>query len=272
METKIEFYKDNLSVVILQDRKALGEKAADHAEKILIAKLKIKDELRVVFAAAPSQNEMLDSLTKKKTIDWSRITAFHMDEYIGLPQKSPQLFSQYLQNNIFSKVNFKNVHIINSQTVDIQKECDRYAELLQEKEIDLVCMGIGENGHIAFNDPPVADFNDPKVVKVVLLDDMCRQQQVNDGCFESFRDVPKSAITLTIPTLFSAQALSVVVPGTSKAEAVKQSIVDAISIQCPASILRRHKNAKLFIDQDAYSLLKDVKKQQPESLESVKEL
>lgn len=256
MNTLLEFNKDQLSVSLLRNRESLGGKAADFVEAYLIEALKQKHELRIVFAAAPSQNEMLDALTKKTTIDWSRIVAFHMDEYIGLPAESPQLFSRYLQEHLFSKVAFKAVHIIDSQAVDTEKECNRYAALLAEEKIDLVCMGIGENGHIAFNDPPVADFNDPLAVKIVQLDEKCRQQQVNDGCFVTIDDVPRYAVTLTIPTLFSSQALSVVVPGNTKAEAIKQALVDPISIQCPASIIRTHKNARLFIDNDSYSLLK----------------
>lgn len=240
----------------MHNRQSLGGKAADFVEEYLIDTLKHKDELRIVFAAAPSQNEMLDALTKKTTIDWSRIVAFHMDEYIGLPADAPQLFSRYLHDHLFSKVKFKSVHIIDSQAADTEKECERYAALLKEKQIDLVCMGIGENGHIAFNDPPVADFNDPKVVKIVQLDEKCRQQQVNDKCFVAISEVPKYAVTLTIPTLFGANALSVVVPGNTKAEAIKQALVDPISIQCPASIIRTHKNARLFIDNDSYSLLR----------------
>lgn len=256
MNTSIDFFKDHLAVSLLTDRKSLGEKAADHVEQYLLTTLKSKKEVRVIFAAAPSQNEMLDHLTKKTTIDWGRITAFHMDEYIGLPAQSPQLFSRYLHEHLFSKVTFKRVHIIDSHTAHVEKECERYSGLLNEETIDLVCMGIGENGHIAFNDPPVADFNDPKTVKVVKLDEKCRQQQVNDECFVRISDVPTHAVTLTIPALFSANALSVVVPGNTKAEAIKQALIDPISIQCPASIIRTHKNAKLFIDTDSYSLVR----------------
>ncbi len=256
MNTPIEFFKDQLAVSLLTNRTTLGENAADYVEQFLIKTMTVKNEVRVIFAAAPSQNEMLAHLVKKTTIDWSRVVAFHMDEYIGLPANAPQLFSRYLHDHLFSKVTFKAVHIIDSQAADTEKECTRYAALLKEQEIDLVCMGIGENGHIAFNDPPVADFNDPKIVKVVKLDEKCRQQQVNDGCFVRISDVPAYAVTLTIPALFSANALSVVVPGNTKAEAIKQALIDPISIQCPASIIRTHKNAKLFIDTDSYSLVR----------------
>jgi glucosamine-6-phosphate deaminase len=250
-----QFKVENLSVNIHNDRDSLGKAAADFVEDILLSGLKEKPRLRVVFAAAPSQNEMLKHLVSKKTIPWQRIVAFHMDEYLGLPSDAPQLFSRYLHENIFSQVSFYRVHILDSQASDVEHECSRYAELLRESEIDLVCMGIGENGHIAFNDPPVADFNDPKVVKVVELDERCRQQQVNDGCFATFNDVPRYAITLTIPTLMSAKVLSIVVPNKFKAEAVRDGLEGEISTECPATILRTHSYARLFLDTQSASLI-----------------
>jgi len=250
-----EFRVEKLSVSVYNDRNSLGKAAADSVEETLLEGLREKAQLRVVFAAAPSQNEMLGHLISKKGIPWQRITAFHMDEYLGLPGDAPQLFSKYLHDHLFSKVPFYRVHILDSQADDPGIECSRYAELLRESEIDLVCMGIGENGHIAFNDPPVADFNDPKVVKVVELDNRCRQQQVNDGCFATFSDVPRSAITLTVPTLMSAKVLSIVVPGKFKAEAVRGTLEGEISTACPATILRIHEYAKLFIDMESSSLL-----------------
>lgn len=248
------FQKDNLTVEVFQDRLSLGKSAAKYVESVILSQLKEKEDLRIIFAAAPSQNEMLEKLTSFKTIDWSRIIAFHMDEYIGLSKSAPQLFSNYLERNLFSKVNFKKVYKINSEVRNTEAECERYSSLLTEKEIDLVCMGIGENGHIAFNDPPVADFNDKKIVKVVELDAECRQQQVNDKCFRVLEEVPKYAITLTIPTLMSANVLSIVVPGKSKAIAIANTLCGKISTECPAAIVRKHKSTRLFIDKDSYSL------------------
>lgn len=249
------FTVDSLNVVIASDRMELGILAAKNVSKLIQNLLEIKDEIRMIFAAAPSQNEFLSELIKHQNIDWSRIIAFHMDEYIGLPSESNQLFSKYLADNIFSKVNFKKVHIINSQATNILEECERYEALIKEAQIDIVCMGIGENGHIAFNDPPVANFNDKKLVKIVELDDVCRQQQVNDGCFKHIDDVPKSAITLTIPALISGNHLSVTVPGKRKAKAVKDTLYGEISTNCPASILRTHPNSILYLDNDSASLL-----------------
>lgn len=249
------FNVDSLNVVIAGDRKELGILAAEQISNLMNSLLEIKDGIRMIFAAAPSQNEFLSELVKYKNIDWSRVTAFHMDEYIGLLPGSNQLFSKYLSDNIFSKVNFKNVHIINSQTGNNDKECTRYEILLKEDTIDIACMGIGENGHLAFNDPPVADFKDQKFVKIVELDLVSRKQQVNDGCFNNIDEVPKSAITITIPALMSGHHLSVSVPGFSKAEAVRNALYGDVSVECPASILRTHPNAILYLDNESASML-----------------
>ena len=250
-----KFNVDRLNVFIASDRNELGKISAKHVSDVIINLLEIKEELRIIFAAAPSQNEFLKELTAGSKIDWSRITAFHMDEYIGLPKDSPQLFSKYLEQNIFSKVNFKKVNIINSQASNIAMECERYEKLLKEQPIDIVCMGIGENGHIAFNDPPVADFNDKKFVKVVELDEPCKQQQVNDGCFNSIDEVPVNAITLTVPALMSGNLLAVMVAGNRKAVAVSNTLKSEISTKCPASILRTHPSAYLYIDKDSAGML-----------------
>ena len=228
----------------------MGIKAAESVAIKIKEILEKKPEVRMVFAAAPSQNEFLKALVNIKNIEWEKITAFHMDEYIGLEPDAEQLFSNYLKERIFDLVPFKKVNLINSAN-NPEEECKRYESLLIEKSIDIICMGIGENGHIAFNDPPVADFNDTKFVKVVELDEECRIQQVNDGCFPSFNSVPKKAITLTIPALMSGEFLSVVVPGIRKAPAVNQMLNGDIETNCPASILRNHKNAVMYLDRDS---------------------
>ncbi len=242
---------DGVRVMVASNRNEMGKRSAANVSKLIKKILQKKDEVRMIFAAAPSQDEFLDELVKDKSIDWSKIVAFHMDEYIGLNKDSEQLFSKYLMRNLFSKVNFKKVHIINSYSGEIYNECERYETLLKEKQIDIVCMGIGENGHIAFNDPPVADFKDKKFVKVVKLDEKCRQQQVNDGCFLRLSYVPSAAITLTIPALLSAAHLNIVVPGVRKAEAVRNTLYGVISTSCPASIIRKHKDAAMYIDIDS---------------------
>ena len=212
--------------------------------------------IRMVFAAAPSQNEFLQALVAAEGMDWSRVTAFHMDEYIGLTSASPQRFSQFLQERLFERVRPGKVHLIDcSSTVD--EECARYGKLLSEAPIDIICLGIGENGHIAFNDPPVADFNDEFIIKAVELDAACRQQQVNDGCFPDVPSVPTHALTLTISALMSGKHLFCIVPGPTKREAVSRTLHDPITTACPATILRTHPDCTMYVDHDSYGERKD---------------
>jgi len=246
-----DFFVDSLQVFTYETRQELGADAALMAEKEIIAMLQNRPELNIIFAAAPSQNEFLSELIKCAGINWRRIHAFHMDEYIGLPRDAPQKFSKYLKDHIFDRVKFKTVNLIDGSNPSPEDECIRYGNLLQSFPPDIVFMGIGENGHIAFNDPPVADFNDPKIVKIVDLDPVCRQQQVNDGCFPSLEQVPLRAITLTIPTLLQAGKIFCMVPGKTKANAVYNTLNLSISIDCPATILRTHKGARLFVDHDS---------------------
>ena len=178
-----------------------------------------------------------------------------MDEYIGLSADAPQGFGNFLKNAIFGRAPFKSVNYINISAPDAEKECERYAALLAANPTDIVVMGIGENGHIAFHDPPVADFADKKMVKPVQLDEVCRNQQVNDGCFATLNDVPKTAITLTVPTLFAGDYLFCIVPAKTKANAVRATIEGEIGEHCPATILRRHASAILYLDGDSSALL-----------------
>lgn len=244
--------KEHLKYSVHVNRDQMGKQAAAYAAEHIIHALEQKDEVRIIFAAAPSQDEMLFYLMNNERIDWSRIIAFHMDEYIGLPENSDQWFSNYLKKNISDKVNLKLFHFINGMNKEPNDEISRYVELLQTSGIDLVCLGIGENGHVAFNDPPVADFSDKEVMKVVELDEVCRQQQVNDGCFSTFNSVPTHALTLTIPTLLSADCLVCTVPGEAKRNAVAKVLNDPISTSCPATILRKHKNGTLFLDEKSF--------------------
>ncbi len=251
-----EFKKDKLQVKIFETRDLMGQDAAKDIAAVIRRLLAEKDEVNIIFAAAPSQNDTLGYLCSEKDIDWTRINAFHMDEYIGLPEGSPASFGQYLYDHVFGKVPFKSVNYINSTATDHQAECKRYTALLTENHPDMVLMGVGENGHIAFNDPGVASFNDSEAVKVVELDDVCRQQQVNDGCFATLDMVPKYALTLTVPTLFGADYLFCSVPAITKADAILEMLTtDQIDEHCPATILRRHDNAILYCDKDSASKL-----------------
>lgn len=205
------FYVDKLKVNICESRSKMGESAAITAGDKIKELLAKKDEINIIFAAAPSQNELLKTLTELDGIDWARVNAFHMDEYIGLPAEAPQGFGNFLKERLFSKLPFKSVSYLNGGATNIEAECKCYSALLAKNPPDIVFMGVGENGHIAFNDPPVADFNDTSMVKIVKLDEICRNQQVNDGCFSSIDLVPTHAMTLTIPTLFGADYLFCVV-------------------------------------------------------------
>jgi glucosamine-6-phosphate deaminase len=241
------FQKDSLKVRVYATREAMGQAAASDVATHLRQILAEQETARIVFAAAPSQNEFLAALRAMVHIPWQRIVAFHMDEYVGLPYDAPQRFGTFLRERIFD-LPFAEVNYLDGSAPDIQAECARYVALLQEAPLDIVCAGIGENGHMAFNDPHVADFDDPAWVKPVTLDDVCRQQQVNDGAFELIEQVPKQALTMTMPALMSARHLACVVPGPSKAAAVASTLQRPVDESCPATIMRRHADAVLYLD------------------------
>lgn len=241
---------------IFETRGLMGHNAANEIGNKLKGLLMLQIEVNIIFAAAPSQNEVLQSLTERKDIDWTKVNAFHMDEYIDLSADAPQGFGNFLKVGLFNKLPFKSVNYLNGNAEDKELECDRYSSLLKQYPADIVCMGIGENGHIAFNDPPVADFQDKKLVKVVLLDEACRQQQVNDGCFKLIGDVPIHALTLTIPALIKPPFIYCIVPGPTKSQAVFNTINQPIAERYPSTILRNHPNAILFLDKESASILR----------------
>lgn len=246
---------DKLVTNVYSDRRAMGAAAAKHAASIIRKLLQDKETVNVIFAAAPSQNEMLENFLKED-LDFTRINAFHMDEYVGLSIANPQSFATYLTEHVFSKAPFRSVNLIPA-TQEIDSACAAYSKLLQDNPPDVVCMGIGENGHIAFNDPPVADFQDPKLIKAVELDEICRMQQVHDKCFDTLDEVPKYALTLTVPTLVSAKHLVCTVPGATKAAAAKAMLTGPIGEACPATALRLHDDAVMFLDADSAKELVD---------------
>lgn len=230
------------------DRDRLGATAAHDIATALRASLQERERVRMIFASAPSQAETLSALTAAPGIDWRRVTAFHMDEYIGLPEDAPQRFGLWLKSHFFDHIDIDEVHLIDPSG---DPEAEAYAGLLHEGAIDFVCLGIGVNGHIAFNDPPLADFDDPLSVKTVTLDAVSRQQQVDDKCFDQLSDVPDRAITLTIPALLQARRLFCVVPGARKRDAVRAALTGPISTICPASILRTHPDCTLYLDAES---------------------
>lgn len=245
-----------LKVYTFENREELGLYAGKKAAARIKELQETPDKIvRMIFASAPSQQETLAYLREDEGIDWSRVVAFHMDEYVGIEKNHPQSFASFLEQNLFDQVNIGQVHFINGIAEDPQAECERYEALLKEAPIDIVCLGIGENAHIAFNEPHLADFADPHFVKLVDLDLTSRQQQVNDGCFLTLEEVPTHAITLTVPALFAGQSLYCMVPGSTKAAAVHATLNGEITTEIPSSILRTHPQVSLFIDKDSAAQL-----------------
>ena len=247
--------RDLLKVNIYDSRDEMGAAAAKDVKVAILRALGEKETINMIFAAAPSQNEVLYNLASDKEIPWGRVNAFHMDEYIGLDKNAPQGFGNFLNRAIFGIAPFKSVNYIDISATDAEAEASRYSELLRQNPVDIVVLGIGENGHIAFNDPPFADFEDKKLVKSVKLDEVCRNQQVNDGCFATIDDVPTHALTLTVPALMSGKELYCIVPAKTKAKAVALTLNGEITPDCPASVLRTHECARLYLDPDSSSLL-----------------
>ena len=245
-------------VEVFSNRPDAGLAAAIDVAFAIAARQTGADSARVVFAAAPSQDEFLAALVRHPSIDWSRVAAFHMDEYLGIGPDHPASFRRYLREHLFDLAGMGSgrLHLIPGEKSDQPlRVCLDYEEALRRDPPDIVCGGIGENGHLAFNDPPVADFLDPVWVKTVRLDEACRTQQVHDGCFARLLDVPTHAFTLTVPALMSAPVVSIVVLGPRKAEAVLATIRGPISESCPASVLRTHEGARIYLDRDSARLL-----------------
>ncbi len=243
-----EYIVDKLKVMVFASRTELGQRAGGDAADCIRKMLDKKNEINIMFAAAPSQNETLAALCQESRIDWKRINAYHMDEYVGLPTDHPAGFGNYLNRTIFDSLPFRSVNLIQGNADDPQGEALRYAGLLKDNPIDICLLGVGENGHLAFNDPPEADFYDPQLTRVVRLEQRCRQQQVHDGCFETMNDVPEYAVTVTIPGLMAAGFLFGSVPGSSKAEAVRDMLKGPVTPDCPAGILTVHEHAALYLD------------------------
>lgn len=243
--------KDSLVFRIFDTRAEGGSCAASEGAETIRKLLAEQAWVNIIFAAAPSQNDTLAALVAEPGIDWSRVRAFHMDEYVGFGREKEQSFGYYLREHIFGRVPFGEVHYLNGAAEDPEAECARYAALLTEYPTDIVFLGIGENAHIAFNDPWIADLNDPKMVKLVPLDEVCRQQQVHDGCFPTLADVPTHAFTLTVPALVGAKHLFCTVPCETKAEAVYRTATEPVSADTPATAMRRHPHAVMYCDADS---------------------
>lgn len=236
---------DNLDITIFKTRKEMGEKISYDVVNAIKTTLKKKDKVRMIFACAPSQEDFLKEFVKAD-IDWGRIESFHMDEYCNL-ENDKLGFAQFIKDNLTNLVPITNAHYIEPDEPEKRRA---YVTALTAEPIDIVCLGIGENGHLAFNDPGVADFNDSEILKEVELDDVCRQQQVNDGCFPTFNDVPKSAVTLTIPVLTAPTYTFCIVPGSTKKAILEKFIVSSVQDSIPCTILKYQKNCWIYTDQD----------------------
>jgi len=246
---------DSLPVRIYENQMELAQDVARIAHEYLTAVLKRKGAAAAILATGNSQIKFLEELMSIGGIDWSRITLFHMDEYLGIDVNHPASFRRYMRERVERRVKPKVFHYIAGDAVLPLDECSRYRRLLEAQLIDLCCLGIGENGHLAFNDPPVADFGDAHKVKLVRLDRACQQQQVNEGHFPNLEAVPQYAFTLTIPMLCSAEKMLCIAPEKRKANAVFDALRKPVSVACPASILRKQAHATLFLDRDSASLL-----------------
>jgi len=231
------------------EREALGAAAARDIGDALTRRLDSQPGVRVIFASAPSQEATLRHLAERPGIDWSRVTAFHMDEYLGLAPNAPQRFGNWLRGVLLDRIPVGTSYLIDPGD-DVQATVHGYSALLTAGPIDIVCLGIGVNGHLAFNDPP-ADFADPALVKVVTLDEVSRLQQVEDGCFATLAEVPAQAITLTIPALLAAAELFCMVPGAQKKRAVTDAMYGPIGGSVPASALRTHPQCTIYVDKDS---------------------
>jgi glucosamine-6-phosphate deaminase len=238
-----------LTVQIYGTDEELGRDAAADAAAAIHAAVDARGVANVMFATGNSQFAFLDALTARTDVDWAAVVGFHMDEYVGISAEHPASFRRYLRERLVERTHPGAFHYVEGDAPDPEQECARYQQLLRGHPLDLCCLGVGENGHLAFNDPPVADFDDPRDVKVVELDEGCRRQQVGEGHFGTLADVPPSAITVTIPALLRAGRMQAVVPDDRKRAAVRAALTGPITTACPASALRTHPDATLYLDQ-----------------------
>jgi glucosamine-6-phosphate deaminase len=242
-------------VRVFPTRQELGAASANQAAGILQKAIREKGKARVIVATGNSQLDMITALVQIPGIDWRSVEVFHMDEYAGMSATHPASFRLWIKTRVEDKVHPGKVNYIEGDAADPDAEIERYTRLLLSAPIDLAFVGFGENGHIAFNDPHVADFHDPKILKRVTLDDACRRQQAGEGHFPTFDDVPKEAFTVTCPGLFRAEAWVCCVPEARKAEAVRNALEGPIATSCPSSIVRTHPNATVYLDKESASLL-----------------
>jgi len=247
-----------MKIEIFETKQEVGKAAAQEAASTLINTIKTKNEAVFVAATGVSQFEFLENLTNMPSIDWSKTTMFHLDEYIGIPENHPASFRKYFKERLINKVHSGAVYLIRGDARDPELECERLNGIISKKTIDVAFVGIGENGHLAFNDPP-ADFNTEKPYIIVELDKACRRQQLGEGWFKTLDEVPCRAISMSVKQIMKSKKIICVVPGVRKAQAVKNCLEGDVSPDNPASILKEHKNVLLFLDKDSAKLLKNYK-------------
>ncbi len=258
MKSAREFTVGKLKVKVFENRilmsKELIEEVTQNIQDVLSSNN--NGRISILFASSPYQEEFLDELVKRDDVEWEKIIGFHMDEFVGLDRNSPGGFGNYLLVHLGDKIDRMQFHYIDGKAANTNDECERYAKLIEANPFDIAFAGIGENGHIAFNDPHIADFNDPKLVKInEEIDPICRQQQVKDELFKTSDDVPDKCITVTIPPVMNSKSAYIVVPGKAKADIIKRTLEGPISVDCPGSILRKHENAILYLDNDSAAKL-----------------
>lgn len=244
-----------MNIIISETKKELGKKAAQLGAEKIKDTIDKKGEANIIVATGASQFEMLEELIKAD-LEWEKVTGFHLDEYIGLSESHPASFRKYLRERFVEKVNLSEFNYVNGE-VDPQQECNRLNNIISQKNIDVAFIGIGENAHIAFNDPP-ADFKTTEPYIVVNLDEDCRKQQLGEGWFSSFEDVPKKAISMSINQILKSELIICCVPDSRKADAVRRTIEKEISPNIPSTILNNHNNVYLFLDNSSASMLKEV--------------
>lgn len=249
------FKVDDLNIQVFDSLDDLATDAAHEVNAFLSDTIRAKGSAAAILATGNSQIQFLTRLVALKGVDWSKVTLFHMDEYLGIDANHKASFRRYMRERVQTLVQPKSFHFLEGDTDLPLDECARYEALLKAQAIDLCCLGIGENGHLAFNDPPVARFEEKHLVKIVKLDHECKMQQFKEGHFPSLEAVPPYAFTLTIPALCSARKMVCIAPEKRKAQAVRDALTGPISTTCPASFLRKQKHCTLLLDHDSVGSL-----------------
>jgi glucosamine-6-phosphate deaminase len=253
-----QFKAGKIKLEIHPTRSAAGEATARATAEELHRLDRLGTDIAVIFATGASQIDMLEALTSIPGLPWKRIHGFHLDEYVGLDENHPASFRRYLREKLTRRVNMREFFEIDGNAEDIEAFCEGYIKKLNSTHPQLCLLGIGENGHLAFNDPSEADFDDPKAMKMVRLDKECRQQQAAEDWFQRWEEVPEHALTLTIPTLFRIPKLIVSVPGSRKAQVVRRTLEEPLSTNCPSTLLRTHPDVTIYLDVDSASELQGV--------------